>query len=153
VQAPHLEQYTEEEHVLAAGILFLATLFAGNEAWTGPTALPVEGKATYYGPGVMEWVWQYRLNLGSVPQCPDCLGPVAMMRKGDIGRKVWLQYKGQVSGPYMVVDCAGRTDFPNLTKRGLVAEVPYRLAMRWGMKGPVNVTVLDAPPQANGVSK
>jgi hypothetical protein len=105
------------------------------------------GKATYYADGVMERMWQLRIQAGDVQPCKDCIGAVAMMRRGDIGRKVWVERNGEVTGPFIVVDCAAPQDYPALSGRGLVLEVPYWLAQRWKMAGPVAVRVLERPPQ------
>ena len=38
--------------------------------------------------------------------CPECVGTVALLRAGDIGRKVWLQPPGgEKVGPFLVIDC------------------------------------------------
>ena len=53
--------------------------------------LPQTGLATFYAPGMMEYVEGYRQSQGQLPSCPECVGTVALLRAGDIGRKVWLQ--------------------------------------------------------------
>ena len=53
--------------------------------------LPQMGLATYYAPKLMDAVLQYRVQHGQLPSCPECVGSVALLRAGDIGRKVWLQ--------------------------------------------------------------
>ena len=124
----------------------LVGLLATVASWQAPTALPATGKATYYAHGVMERVWQYRIQNGHVQPCKECIGAVAMMHSGDIGRKVWIERKGEVLGPFLVVDCAARQDYPGLVKRGVVIEVPFWLAQHWKMAGPVEVKVLDRAP-------
>ena len=130
--------------MLARGALAIS-LLAGMPVWRMPTVLPVTGRATYYAEGVMERVWQYRIQSGDVRPCKECIGAVAMMHSGDIGRKVWVEHDGEVLGPFIVVDCAAPQDFPALERRGIVVEVPYWLARHWKMAGPVGVRVLDRP--------
>ncbi len=69
-----------------------------------------------------------------------------MRHPEDLGRKVWIEHDNEVLGPFIVVDCAAPKDLPVLLKRGLVVEVPYWVAGRWKMAGPVDVRVLDQPP-------
>ena len=125
----------------------MLALLVGPVDWTGPTTLPASGHASYYNPGVMDIVWQNRLNTGRVGPCAECAGAIAMLREGDIGRKVWLEHKGEVLGPFMVVDCAGPKHYARLVEKEEVAELPYWLAQRWKMLGPIDVTVLDRPPE------
>ncbi|HEX9115627.1 MAG TPA: hypothetical protein VGA61_06130 [Anaerolineae bacterium] len=114
-------------------------------SWQAPTVLPVVGKATYYADGLMEQVWTYRLQVGEVNSCQECIGAVATMHAGDIGRIVWVEYDNEVWGPFIVVDCASFQDYPMLMERGMVLEVPYWLAQRWKMAGPVDVKVVGRP--------
>src|SRR5512133_1503308 len=109
--------------------------------------LPQIGVATYYAPGVMEWVRTYRRERGEITDCQDCVGAVALLRAGDIGRKVWLQPQGgELAGPFVVVDCARDTDIPALLDRNWVVDVGYELGQLWGMAGPLeDVIVWDDP--------
>ena len=112
--------------------------------------LPQTGLATYYAPGMMEYVAGYRQTQGQLPACPECVGTVALLRAGDIGRKVWLQAPdGERVGPYMVIDCARRQDVDPLLARGWVVDVSYELGQAWGMNRPLEgVTVLEDPADA-----
>ncbi len=134
---------------LAAALLAVAAAMLPNEpGWTDTTRLPARGFATYYAPGVMEDVARYREQVGDVSPCPDCIGDIAMMRAGDVGRKVYLVYQGHIQGPFRVVDCSTERDFwPNILS-GHIVEVPHWLAMQWGMTGPVEVTVLQPAPRS-----
>ena len=99
----------------------------------------------------MERVYHRRLELAQVPYCdkPACVGYVATLRPGDLGRKVWLAAPGRpVDGPFLVVDYASAKDFERLRQRGLVAEVDYATAQRWRMSGPVQGVVMLAQPPA-----
>ncbi len=128
-------------------VIYLAvTLFTAAAGWTSPTDLPATGKASYYNPGVMAIVWENRLAQGLVGPCPECIGAVAMLRKPDIGRKVWIEYNGETLGPFMVVDCAGPKHYQALVDKGEIVELPYWLAQRWQMAGRIEVTVSDGPP-------
>lgn len=126
--------------LLSLSLLFAPPLQPANPPWEAATDLPVRGQVTYYAPGLMEWVYEYRLRLDQVPVCdpPACVGYVAMLRPGDLGRLVWLQPAGQFAeGPFLVVDYAARNNFEALDGRGLVAEVDHATAQRWGMRGPL----------------
>lgn len=75
------------------------------------------------------------------------MGSVALLRAGDLDRKVWIQLEnGEVDGPFQVLDVAARHHIPSLLARNWVVDVDYDTAMRWGMRGPVPVTILGAPP-------
>jgi hypothetical protein len=109
--------------------------------------LPQMGVATYYAPGVMEWVRNYRRAQREITDCPDCVGAVALLRAGDIGRKVWLQPPGgELAGPFIVVDCARDTDIPALLDRNWAVDVGYDLGQLWGMAGPLDGVIVWADP-------
>jgi hypothetical protein len=108
--------------------------------------LPVRGFTTYYNPGVMEEVLTYRLTVGDVQPCPECIGHVALIREGDIGRKVWLQLDATTyEGPFLVIDCAHTWDVASLVRQGWGIDLDYQTAERWGFKVR-HVNILDAPP-------
>jgi len=136
--------------VLLLSLLLSPVAQGGDAPWQAATVLPARGQVTYYSPGLMEWVYEYRLRSEQVPVCdpPACVGYVAMMRPGDLGRKVWLKPAGQVAeGPFLVVDYADQRNFAALWARGLVAEVDYATAQRWHMQGPLaDVLVLGESP-------
>lgn len=135
---------------LLLSLLLLASAPAADAPWEEATPLPARGQVTFYAPGLMEWVYEYRLQRGQVPVCdpPACVGYVATLRPGDLGRRVWLKPAGRpAEGPFLVVDYAARRHFDALVARGLVAEVDYATAQRWEMRGPLNdVVVLPASP-------
>lgn len=109
--------------------------------------LPVEGKAMYYNPGIMQRVIAYRLNLHQIDVCVDCIGYVALLRAGDINRKIWLQVNADtVEGPFLVTDAAARHHIPRLLRIGWGVDVDWQTAERWQMKMPM-VTILDTPPE------
>jgi hypothetical protein len=111
------------------------------------TPLPVTGYAMYYNPGVMEPVVQYRYRTKEIDVCADCVGHVALLRAGDINRRVWVQLAdGSVEGPFQVVDVAARHDIPQLLQRGWAIDVDYETAQRWGLNRPKPVTILSEPP-------
>ena len=111
------------------------------------TPLPVTGYAMYYNPGVMEPVVQYRYRTKEIDVCADCVGHVALLRAGDINRRVWVQLAdGSVEGPFQVVDVAARHDIPQLLQRGWAVDVDYETAQRWGLNRPKPVTILSEPP-------
>lgn len=112
-----------------------------------PTLLPHTGLATFYAPGLMEYVHDYRQGQGQIVGCPECVGSVALLRAGDIGRKVWLQPPGgEAVGPFLVVDCARREDVAPLQARNWAVDVSYEVGQLWGMVRPLDgVTVLEDP--------
>jgi hypothetical protein len=128
----------------------------GDAPWYVATPLPARGEVTFYGPDVMERVYHRRLELAQVPYCdkPACVGYVATLRPGDLGRKVWLAVPGRpVEGPFLVVDFASTKDFERLRRRGLIAEIDYQTAQRWSMAGPLQgVVMLAQPPPTRRIS-
>ncbi len=54
------------------------------------TPLPIAGLAMYYNPRVMDGVINYRLRADDIDLCAECVGYVALLRAGDINRKVWI---------------------------------------------------------------
>lgn len=137
---------------LLALSLLLNPIFQGiDPPWHAATRLPVRGEVTFYGPGVMETAYHTRLERAQVPYCdrPACVGYIATLRPGDLGRKVWLVVPGRApEGPFLVVDYAAARDFERLSRRGLVAEVDYVTAQRWGMRAPLRDVVMSAQPPA-----
>jgi hypothetical protein len=96
---------------------------------------------------MMEHVLDVRAGHGQRLQCPECVGTVALLRAGDIGRKVWLQPPGgDRIGPFLVIDCARQEDVWPLVDRGWVVDVSYELGELWRMDRPLaDVTVLADP--------
>lgn len=115
------------------------------------TPLPQTGLATFYASGLMEYVDGYRRGLNQLPDCPECVGSVALLRAGDIGRKVWLQLPdSEPIGPFLVIDCARRQDVAPLLARNWAVDVSYELGQLWGMTRPLEgVTVLEDPADAS----
>lgn len=137
--------------VLALSLLFNPIAQTIDPPWYAAADLPARGEVTFYGPGVMETAYHLRLERAQVPYCdrPACVGYIATLRPGDLGRKVWLDVPGVgVEGPFLVVDYAAARDFERLRRRGLLAEVDNVTAQRWRMRGPIyDVIMLAEPPQ------
>lgn len=114
------------------------------------TPLPRTGLATYYALGLMENVQRYREAQAEISACPECVGAVALLRAGDIGRKVWLQPpSSDPVGPFLVVDCARQQDVEPLLARNWAVDVSYELGQLWGMTRPLTgVTILEDPADA-----
>jgi hypothetical protein len=116
-------------------------------SYTEQSPLPVYGRAMYYNPGIMAAVYTYRLQNQEIKPCPECVGYVALLRAGDLNRKVWLRWEdGTVEGPFLVIDVAARHHVPLLLSRNWVVDVDYQTALRRNMYSPVPVTVLASPP-------
>ncbi len=119
-----------------------------SPAYHERSALPITGRAMYYNPGVMERVLEYRVGIGNVQPCAECIGYAAMLRYGDLNRKVWIQLPDStVEGPFLVIDAADVKHVHELLQRNWAIDIDYETAMRWRMAGPRPVTVLDKPPQ------
>ena len=115
-------------------------------AYSERTPLPIWGKAMYYNPGIMQEVYHYRLDLGQIQPCGECAGYAALLRQGDLNRRIWLEWSdGRIEGPFLVIDVAARHHIGLLLSRGWVVDVDYDTAMRQRMAGPVPVTVLETP--------
>jgi hypothetical protein len=126
---------------------FVANWTALSPTYWEQTPLPVSGVAMYYNPFVMDGVLRYRQNNGNIDACPECIGYIALLRAGDLNRRVWIQLAdGSYEGPFQVTDVAARHDIPSLLRRGWVVDVDWGTARRWGMRGGVPVTILPDPP-------
>lgn len=101
--------------------------------------IAVSGQATYYNPGVFAEVWANRSS--SMPQCQDCIGYAAMLDCKDLGKRIWVTYNDETVGPLYVIDCANRRHRAALAQKGWVVDLPFWLAKRWSLTGPVTVTV------------
>jgi hypothetical protein len=138
-------------YLLAALLLLLAAIGARAQApefsYWERTPLPQQGLATYYNLGVMEQVLENRLTAKDIDVCPDCVGTVALLRAGDIGRKVWLQPPGgDPVGPFLVIDCARRTDVQPLLDRNWVVDVSFEVGQYWGMNRPLDGVIVFEDP-------
>jgi hypothetical protein len=120
-----------------------------SPAYNEQSPLPIRGKAMYYRAGLMKEVLAYRLKSGGVNPCSECIGYAALLRAGDINRKVWIQSpSGTVEGPFLVIDVAATHHISSLLKRGWAVDIDYATAMRWGMNRPMEVTIFDSPAAA-----
>ena len=71
------------------------------------------------------------------------VGGVALDRRGDLGRTVWIEWSdGDVDGPFLVIDCAKRKHVG-----GCIVEVDASVAKKRGFYGvdrvPVRVYFYD----------
>lgn len=114
------------------------------------SALPITGYAMFYNPNVMSEVMNNRLAMGHISPCGECVGNVALLRAGDLNRRVWLQWAdGVIEGPFLVVDAAATQHVTQLLARKWVVDVDHGTAVRRKMAGPVMVTVWGSPPPAS----
>lgn len=109
------------------------------ESWFTPAPIWSWGNAVFYGPNVMEGTAKARgFDLTGY------LDGVAMPSCADVGLEVWLKpfviyrdgepVEARWEGPYLVVDCAQRSDiYGVVVHRGEVVEVGFETARRWGM--------------------
>lgn len=111
------------------------------------------GQAAYYAPQVMERVVVVRQagwTAGPLPEeLPPVIGFVATPYCHEIGDRVWLWHGSEGwAGPYLVSDCCdevkGHCDA--MHHKGIVAEVGYNTAKRWGVwgLGPEHINVIVA---------
>jgi hypothetical protein len=115
-----------------------------------------EGWATFYAEGVMEAVAANRgyiaagAEYGAWLAREGLLGAVALNAAGDLGRVVWIDGPRGMEGPYLVIDCAQARHYAERELAGRVVEVDWPTSRRWGMEGPVSVTVWFEPPRRGG---
>ena len=118
-------------------------LFALLAGWGQPTEPEsIQGAATYYSPGTMQ---QVITNRGM-----SYYDGVALNRKGDLGRFVWIQWDdGSIIGPLPVVDCAAEGHYEKRERQGRVVEVSASVAREQGFYGvgPVGATVWFKEPE------
>jgi len=116
------------------------------------------GFAAHYAEGRMEKVVRTRqagLTAADLPTpIGGVIGFVARPDCGEIGRRVWICHESEgCKGPYLVADCANSADgdAERMRRRGIVAEVGWNTARRWGTvnKSPQDVYVAVISWQAN----
>jgi len=112
-----------------------------------PSPLPVHGEILYYNPGIMDKVWRNKYINLKYPICNECVGFVAMMRNGDLQSKICIQRDGssEIEGPFHVIDVAGESAKSALIARGWIVDVDWNTSRAWGMRGPINGTLLTCP--------
>ncbi len=121
----------------------MATVIAVTLAWSSMSPQNLEGRATYYRPDLMGEVAANRsLSLNGY------MGGVALNRKGDLGRVVWLEFDRAIEGPFLSVDCAQHEHYKAREQKGYVVEVDAATALRHDFFGvgpaPVKVYFDDA---------
>ncbi len=132
----------------------LSTQVAQYDRWQATysqrSVLPITGLAMFYNPNVMQEVVNNRLAMGQLSTCAECIGNVALLRAGDLNRRVWVQWAdGTIEGPFLVADVAAIHHIPQLVARNWAIDVDHQTALRHKMNGPVMVTVWDTPPTQN----
>jgi len=112
------------------------------------------GHAAYYNPQIFEQVVAVRLagwTAGDLTEddLRGVIGYVAVPDCDEIGRRVWLFHESEGwRGPYLVADCACQIngDKQRMVRRGIVAEVDFQTAKRWGVLGygpqQINVAIM-----------
>lgn len=61
------------------------------------------------------------------------VGGVALMRRGDLGRTVWVDVGGGWTGPWLVVDVADAAHFDRRVGQRDVVELPRDAWLAWGL--------------------
>lgn len=108
------------------------------EQITTPSGLVLEGKITFYGAGVMEQVYKYRLGAGEVEPCMECVGMIAVLDAEHIGKHAYITLPNRTPfGPFLIVDCARQQDLAPLRQAGLIAEVSRERGYLWDMRGAI----------------
>jgi hypothetical protein len=104
------------------------------------------------GSSLMKRIWNWQLEQGNVPDCPECVDAIALVEPGYLGQKVWLRHPdGEIVGPLMVVDTAAEEHRANLRARGRLGDISWELAQNWGMTGPLDGVTLFFEPPAEGL--
>lgn len=131
----------------------LATTYRPPPEWRRPTsASTITGDLSYYAAGKMATAAARRgLSLAGY------VGGVALMRRGDLGRVVWLKVAGPDpgewlpwAGPFLVVDCAGRLHYAGLVKRERAAEVSRATWVAWDLPEDLVEVVVSFEDPASG---
>ena len=134
------------QNAIKLAILPLLTAGLGlTGEWMRPTTETVlEGTATHMDPGLIREV---AFNRGM--SLMGYIDAVALNRRGDIGKEVYLQrvLDGSVVGPLLVVDCVDFKDYARREGQGKVAETSAMLARLWDFYyvGPEPVRVFFHP--------
>lgn len=102
------------------------------------TWVVVSGQATYYNPGVFEEVAANR----HLPPCHECTGYISLLDCEDLGKLVWVSNGKETVGPLQNIDCASPKHRQALIQSNWAADLPHWLAVRWGMAGPISITVM-----------
>lgn len=116
-------------------------------------AVVMTGCVTYYADGVFDEVYTNRVAFGHVEPCPECIGLIAVLDRQYVGDLAYVTRPGMAEeGPFLIADCAAAKDLARLQRRGLVAEVDWETAQRWGMRAPLyGVRVRVVARQAPGL--
>lgn len=103
------------------------------------------GHISHYAPGVMAQVIANRQAWGELPAVlPAVAGYAARPDCADIGRIIWLSIAGGRYAPFLVVDCASKSDrrwqdglsgYEWMMAYNVLAEVDYETAVRHDCAG------------------
>ena len=89
-----------------------------------------EGKATRYGPGVMDIAVANRVKWGQIDLSVPHKGYVALAEREHLGRRVVIRdASGRLWGPYLVADCGARHHQGRLDEIGFAVDLSYEVAM------------------------
>lgn len=141
---------------MTAALAILATI---TRTWETPTPNPyLDGLATYMNPGVMEQTAANRALIDNPDDLPLWLTSeglvcaVALNRRADLGRIVWLRRPGGPTlGPCLSIDCAALPHLQRRIDQERVVEVGWRIAEHWGMERPIPIRVLFHNPHLHRV--
>jgi hypothetical protein len=94
------------------------------------------GLCTFYSPNVMERVADTR---GLADRCPDCAALCAIVNGPEWLGRDSIARPGHRAEKFLVVDVSQAEHLAAQQRRGLICEVDFRTARRWGMRGPITV--------------
>ena len=100
---------------------------------------PLSGRAAHYSPSWGDWRCPPTQKCGIAArqgvQVPAGYTPIAHWDCRSLGRRgsLWLDGRGPLR--VIVADCTAAEDLETVLRRGIVAEVPYAVAVEYGFAG------------------
>jgi hypothetical protein len=120
--------------------------------WNTPTEeSQITGIATYnnrmatvaYNRGHIPDPLDYQLWLDE----EGLVGTVALNRRADLGRRVWIDGPLGFEGPFLVIDCAQLRHLKRRLQLERTVDVDHITGERWNMQKPIPVTVHFQDPR------
>ena len=76
----------------------------------------------------MDEVYLNQLAMNHITPCSECVGRIAVMNCNHLDERVYIIVDNEIIGPLHTVDCANSKDRKRLERRGLIAELDFKLA-------------------------